>query len=152
MYDLFFFSFDIWVISCSFCKQAPGWWMWGLCAHLSSHLSLSEPPGEWWSPWKFGDLIQEPLPRPVDLHVHFFLKIPFKSISHFAQINIWNLGHVILLFKKKIYWPALIMNYFVIIILKVHTQWRILMGSAYLWEALQPGSREISADVASELY
>ena len=53
------------------------------------------------SPWKFGDLIQEPLPRPVDLHVHFFLKIPFKSISHFAQINIWNLGHVILLFKKK---------------------------------------------------
>lgn len=40
------------------------------------------------------------------------------------------------------------MNYFVIIILKVHTQWRILMGSAYLREALQPGSREISADVA----
>ena len=75
--------------------------MWGLCAHLSSHLSLSEPPGEWWSPWKFGDSIQEPLPRPVDLHVHFFLKVPFKSISHFAQINIWNLGHVILLFKKK---------------------------------------------------
>ena len=97
----FFFSFDIWVISCSFCEEAPGWWMWGLCAHLSSHLSLSEPPGEWWSPWKFGDSIQEPLPRPVDLHVHFFLKVPFKSISHFAQINIWNLGHVILLFKKK---------------------------------------------------
>lgn len=35
-----------------------------------------------------------------------------------------------------------------IIILKVHTQWRILTGSAYLREALQPGSREISADVA----
>ena len=123
--------------------------MWCFCAHLSSYLSLSEPPGKWWSPWKFGAFNPGTIAQASGSTCTPLPKSTFQRISHFSQINIWNLGHVILLFKKKkIYWPALIINYFVIIILKVHTQCRILMGSAYLWEALQPGPRELSADVA----